>query len=146
MTTEGLVSMVYGYSRSACRNTPLDYRDVAHNVIVAHLTRFRNGRIRHVSTYMYICVKCAIANAMRNKYVLGVAFDAAEFIAYEDKNDDVDLDAICRRMTKRECFVLAKLRRGHTRDEIAEMLGLTRAAINTLWHRMVHRIRAEVGA
>lgn len=141
MSMDKLIEIVYGYARAACRYTPLDYRDVAHTVIVNQLTRYRNGRIRHVRTYMYIAIRCAIATAMKRKGILNLELSMVDYPACDARDIECDIEAICSMMTPRECFMLGKIRRGYTRREIAVELGISVAGVNVMWHRMIRRLR-----
>jgi DNA-directed RNA polymerase specialized sigma24 family protein len=144
MSTDEMVNVLYGYSRAACKNTSLDYRDVAHGVISRILPNMRLGKIRHIRTYMYITVTCVIATMMRAESKYAKQFDYRVEGVYCNYDNRMGVEEICEAASDRECFMIRQTINGYTRQEIADMLGMTRNGVNIIWYRLAHRLRGAL--
>jgi DNA-directed RNA polymerase specialized sigma24 family protein len=142
MSVDELVVIIYRYSKSICWKTSLDYRDVAHIAIVQHLNRFRENKIRHVKTYMYLAISCITTNMLRQiARQRHVDYDIGNCGVNCDFESRTEIENICKVLNAKECFIVRHVLFGYSRIEIANMLGTTRANVNLIWFRMIQRLR-----
>ena len=149
MLNDATIDVIYGYSRYACRNTPFDYRDVAHNAILRFLTRYESGKIKHIKTYVYLVIKSTIVSMLRNKHVLLFQPEMLECVEAQDANNVInskmDMDKIRSKLKKKESAIVNKTIQGYTRKEIGKQMGMTISGVNVTWYRMVRRLRIKNG-
>lgn len=143
MSINEIIKMVYRYSRSACTNTFLDYRDIAHIVICNTWGGLSRNEIRHAKTYMYLAVFRTMRIMLKSerRYIAGHDFWNHPAQSCKDHKDDIDM--LYREANKKERLIIKKTLEGYNRFEIADTLNMTRVGVTVSWFRLVHRIRAR---
>lgn len=148
MIADTTIKIIYNYSRSICKNTPLDYRDVAHNVIVKLFDKYNFNKIKHIKTYTYLAIMGTLINMMKNKHMLMFNSNDIEqkyinYTNHKEIENKIDLEMICSKLSEKEFLVFDKISQGYTRKEIGKEIGLTRNGINAIWFKMIKKLKKE---
>lgn len=143
MSINEIIKMVYRYSRSACMNTFLDYRDIAHIVICNTWGKLSRNEIRHAKTYMYLAVFRTMLSMLKSeqRYISGYDFLNHPARSHKDRRDDINI--LYREANKKERLIIQKTLEGYNRFEIADTLNITKIGVTVSWFRLVHRIRSR---
>lgn len=144
MTLENATATAYRYAKSACcRMHWIDYRDIAHTVIVRLLER-GHSQIGHVA-YIYLMVRSALAAAIRserpNSAIHGL--DPDRFPCHPFRHWH-DLASIVEVANEKELQLIRLVEQGHTIQEAAKLAGYSGSTGSVIFFRLRQKIQKEM--
>lgn len=143
MSTHELASTVYRYSLYYCKSTYLDYRDIAHSVIVKVLPKIRAGKVKYIKVYLQYAIRseiCGLIGKNQHEFV-ELTIDIPLKI---DFDRSILIDEIYAAAQKKDRLIVHRLLEDRSREEIAEELGSNVFAVNQIWKRAKNRIRGKL--